>query len=217
MKNIPDMPTSSSSNVDENPVNINNDVVIIKIEANKSDDDNLSGFPLLSPLFFIIFEIKSKLMKEKTIDYILRATWQAVSRMYNEEAQNFGASMATGFALLSMDKDNGTPSTSLGPKMGMEATSLTRTLKSMEDKGLIIRKKNPEDGRGVLIYLTDFGREKRELSRNTVLRFNETVKKHVSEEKLKHFTEVTDIINELIIEKKIFSTKENTTDQKINR
>lgn len=153
-------------------------------------------------------------MKEKTIDYILRATWQAVSRMYNEEAQNFGASMATGFALLSMDKDKGTPSTSLGPKMGMEATSLTRTLKSMEDKGLIIKKKNPDDGRGVLIYLTDFGREKRELSRNTVLKFNETVKKHVSEEKLKHFTEVTDIINELILEKKIFSNSENTTDQK---
>jgi DNA-binding MarR family transcriptional regulator len=154
------------------------------------------------------------MMKEKTIDYILRATWQAVSRMYNDEAQNFGASMATGFALLSMDKDKGTPSTSLGPKMGMEATSLTRTLKSMEEKGLIIRKKNPDDGRGVLIYLTDFGREKRELSRNTVLRFNETVKKHVSEEKLKHFTEVTDIINELILEKKIYSNSENTTDQK---
>ena len=134
--------------------------------------------------------------------------------MYNEEAQNFGASIATGFALLSMDKDKGTPSTSLGPKMGMEATSLTRTLKSMEDKGLIIRKKNPDDGRGVLIYLTDFGREKRELSRNTVLKFNDTVKKHVSEEKLKHFTEVTDIINDLIIEKKIFSTRENTTDKK---
>jgi DNA-binding MarR family transcriptional regulator len=134
--------------------------------------------------------------------------------MYNDEAQNFGASMATGFALLSMDKDKGTPSTSLGPKMGMEATSLTRTLKSMEDKGLIIRKKNPDDGRGVLIYLTDFGREKRELSRNTVLKFNDTVKKHISEEKLKHFTEVTDIINDLIIEKKIFSNRENTSDQK---
>jgi DNA-binding MarR family transcriptional regulator len=134
--------------------------------------------------------------------------------MYNDEAQNFGASMATGFALLSMDKDKGTPSTSLGPKMGMEATSLTRTLKSMEDKGLIIRKKTPDDGRGVLIYLTDFGREKRELSRNTVLKFNDTVKKHISEEKLKHFTEVTDIINDLILEKKIYSNRENTTDQK---
>ena len=65
--------------------------------------------------------------------------------------------------------------------------------------------------------LSNFAVEKRELSRNTVLKFNETVKKHVSEEKLKHFTEVTDIINELILEKKIYNNKENTTDQKINR
>ena len=143
-------------------------------------------------------------MKDKTIDYILRATWQAVSRMYNEEAQKYGATMATGFALLSMDKDKGTPSTSLGPKMGMEATSLTRTLKSMEEKGLIIRKKNPVDGRGVLIYLTEFGKEKRELSKSTVLKFNDAVKQNVSAEKLLHFMEVSETINELISEKKIF-------------
>ncbi|MES2574869.1 MAG: MarR family transcriptional regulator [Bacteroidota bacterium] len=143
-------------------------------------------------------------MKDKTIDYVLRATWQAIARMYNEEASNYGATMATGFALLSMDKDKGTPSTTLGPRMGMEATSLTRTLKSMEEKGLIIRKKNPYDGRGVLIYLTEFGKEKRELSKNTVLKFNETVKQNVSAEKLQHFMEVSEIINELITEKKIF-------------
>ncbi|HEY6142021.1 MAG TPA: MarR family transcriptional regulator [Flavobacterium sp.] len=143
-------------------------------------------------------------MKDKTIDYILRATWQAVARMYNEEASKYGATMATGFALLNIDKDKGTPSTTLGPKMGMEATSLTRTLKSMEEKGLIIRKKNPYDGRGVLIYLTEFGKEKRELSKNTVLKFNETIRQNVSEEKLLHFMEVSEIINELITEKKIF-------------
>lgn len=143
-------------------------------------------------------------MKDKTIDYILRATWQAVARMYNEEASNYGATMATGFALLSIDKDKGTPSTALGPKMGMEATSLTRTLKTMEEKGLIVRKKNPYDGRGVLIYLTEFGKEKRELSKETVLKFNEAVKQNVSEEKLQNFIEVAEIINELITEKKIF-------------
>lgn len=143
-------------------------------------------------------------MKDKTIDYILRATWQAVARMYNDEASNYGATMSTGFALLSIDKEGGTPSTTLGPKMGMEATSLTRTLKSMEEKGLIYRKPNPEDGRGVLIYLTEFGKEKRELSKNTVLKFNETVKKHISEEQFQHFMEVSEIINELINEKKIF-------------
>ena len=38
--------------------------------------------------------------------------------------------------------------------MGMEATSLSRTLKSLEEKKLIERKPNPIDGRSVLIYLT---------------------------------------------------------------
>ncbi|BCY29296.1 MarR family winged helix-turn-helix transcriptional regulator [Flavobacterium okayamense] len=144
-------------------------------------------------------------MKDKTIDYILRSTWQAVARMYNEEASKYGATMATGFTLLSIDRDKGTPSTALGPKMGMEATSLTRTLKSMEEKGLIIRKKNPEDGRGVLIHLTKEGLEKRELSKTTVLKFNDTIRDNISEEKLLHFMEVADIINDLISDKKIFT------------
>jgi DNA-binding MarR family transcriptional regulator len=143
-------------------------------------------------------------MKDKTIDYIIRATWQAISRMYNEEATKYGATMATGFTLLSIDKEEGTPSTALGPKMGMEATSLTRTLKNMEEKGLIYKKPNPYDGRGVLIFLTEFGKEKRELSKSTVLLFNEAVKKNVSSEKLQHFMEVSEIINELIAEKKIY-------------
>lgn len=143
-------------------------------------------------------------MKEKTIDYILRATWQAVSRMYNEEASKFDGSMSIGFALLSIDKEDGTPSTAISSRMGMEATSLTRTLKTLEEKGLIIRKKNPEDGRGVLIYLTDLGKEMRAQSKLTVLKFNETIKNNIPEEKLNHFIEVADTINELISEKKIF-------------
>lgn len=147
-------------------------------------------------------------MKDKTIDYVLRTTWLAVQKMYNEEALKFESTMATGFALLNIDPDKGTPSTSLGPKMGMEATSLSRILKTMEERGLIARKPNPDDGRGVLIHLTDFGKEKREYSRDRVLKFNDTVKKEVSEEQLKHFYEVAEIINELISNKKIYNQKE---------
>jgi DNA-binding MarR family transcriptional regulator len=144
------------------------------------------------------------MMKDKTIDYMLRSTWQAVSRMYNEEAAKFEGSMAIGFALLSIDKEDGTPSSYISNRMGMEPTSLTRTLKALEDKGLIVRKKNPDDGRGVLIYLTPEGKEKRELSKSTVLKFNETIRKHISEEKLNHFIEVAETINDLIAEKKVF-------------
>jgi len=149
-------------------------------------------------------------MKEKTIDYVLRATWQAVSRMYNEEAGKYGATMSIGFALLSIDRENGISSTALGPQMGMEPTSLTRTLKSMEEKGLIVRKKNPVDGRGVIIQLTKLGKEKRDLSRDTVLKFNNIIKQHVDQEKLDTFMEVADKINELIGEKMIYNNDIST-------
>ncbi len=144
-------------------------------------------------------------MKEKTIDYVLRATWMAVSKMYNEEAGKAGSTMATGFALLSIDPEKGTPSTSLGPKMGMEATSLSRILKSMEERGLIIRKKNPDDGRSVLLHLTKFGKEMREFSKGVVLKFDEAVKENVSEEDLKTFIKVANSITDLISNKKIYN------------
>ncbi|MFG6685536.1 MarR family winged helix-turn-helix transcriptional regulator [Mariniflexile sp. HNIBRBA6329] len=143
-------------------------------------------------------------MKEKTIDYILRTTWLAVQKMYNEEAAKFESTMATGFTLLSIDPEKGTPSTALGPKMGMEATSLSRILKTMEAKGLIERHPNPEDGRGVIIRLTEFGLEKRANSKEKVLIFNETIRKNISEEKLNHFYEVSDLISDMISNKKIY-------------
>lgn len=144
-------------------------------------------------------------MKEITIDYALRATWQAVARMYNEEAKKFDSTMAVGFTLLSLDPKTGTPSTALGPKMGMEATSLSRILKRMEELGLIERRPNPKDGRGVLIYLTDFGLEKRKDSKDVVLQFNETVRTNVTQEKLDGFFEVMGTINQLVSEKVIYN------------
>lgn len=144
-------------------------------------------------------------MKEKTIDYVLRATWISIAKMYNEEASKEGSTMATGFALLSIDPEEGTPSTSLGPKMGMEATSLSRTLKTMEDKGLILRKKNPEDGRSVLIYLTDFGKEMRDYSKKVVLTFDEAVRREIPDKDLEKFLEVAQKIMDLVHSRKIYS------------
>ena len=115
--------------------------------------------------------------------------------------------MATGFALISIDPEEGTPSTALGPKMGMEATSLSRTLKSMEQKGLIERKPNPEDGRGVLIHLTPFGKEMREFSKQVVLGFDEAVQKNVSKEELQTFRKVANTIIELVNSKKIYDSE----------
>lgn len=132
-------------------------------------------------------------MRKKTIDAALRSTWNAVSKMYNREASKFDSTMATGFALLNIEP-NGTPSTSLGPKLGMESTSLSRLLNSMEKKNLIKRIANPADGRGVLILLTPFGKKKRDDSRAIVLDFNQLIEKQLSELQIKHFFEVADCV-----------------------
>ena len=139
-----------------------------------------------------------------TIDALYRAAWQAIAKMYNEEAAKHETSMATGLALLSIDPVHGTPSTAIAPKMGMEATSLSRTLKTLENKGLILREPNPDDGRSVLLKLTTAGLEKRDLSKSFVLKFNERVAQHVDAKKLETFREVSEIIIELIQSKNIY-------------
>ena len=144
--------------------------------------------------------------KDKSIDHQLRATWQAVAKMYNEQAVKHDSTMATAFVLLNIDADNGTPSTSLGPLMGMEPTSLSRILKNMEDKGAICREKNPDDGRSVIIKLTKYGKEMREVSKGHVFQFNNKVRENVTEEEIACFFKVTSTINKLIADKKIYQT-----------
>jgi DNA-binding MarR family transcriptional regulator len=146
-------------------------------------------------------------MKGKTIDYILRSTWIAVAKMYNEEAAIKNSTMTTGFTLLSIDPEKGTPSTALGPKMGVESTSLSRTLKSMEERQLIRREKNPNDGRSVIIHLTDFGIEMRNFSKEVVLGFDQAVKENIEEDELNTFIKVAEKIQDMISQNTIYKNK----------
>jgi DNA-binding MarR family transcriptional regulator len=145
-------------------------------------------------------------MKHKTIDHILRSVWMSVSKMYQEEAAKLDSTMATGFTLISIDPEHGSPSTALGPKMGMEATSLSRLLKSMEARELISRKPHPEDGRSVLICLTDFGQQMREYSKEIVLGFDQIVRQKINETELKTFLKVAETIMELSQNSTAFSS-----------
>lgn len=141
---------------------------------------------------------------EETIDFTIRSTWHKISRMYNVQAAEYGVSMATGMVLLNIDIKNGTPSTKLGPKMGMESRSLTRTLKMLEDQGIIYRKSDDSDKRKVRICLTDLGIEKRELSKEKVLKFNHHLRQNISQKELDGFFGVMNKMNELIDNNNIF-------------
>src|SRR5699024_8963189 len=81
--------------------------------------------------------------------------------------------------------------------------SVSRTLKSMEKRGLIERRPNPEDGRSILIYLTPYGQEMREYSKSIVHAFDSAVRENVEDKDLNTFIKVAETIIELIENKKI--------------
>jgi DNA-binding MarR family transcriptional regulator len=135
--------------------------------------------------------------REETVDHQIKAVWHAISRMYNHQAGRHAITTAIGFVLLNIHGELGTPATKIAPLLGLEARSLTRMLKTMETKKLIYREQDPLDKRSVRIFLTELGKEKKEVSRETVLLFNNRVRENISGYKLKIFFDVMNDIKGL--------------------
>lgn len=143
--------------------------------------------------------------RDETVDYNIKATWHAIYRMYNQQALKNNITTSIGFVLLNIDSETGTPATKIAPLLGLEARSLTRMLKSMEDKNLIYKQQDPVDKRLVRVFLTEEGKVKKEISRKTVIKFNKVVNSNLNKDKMAIFFDVLHQINYLIDGKKIFS------------
>ena len=139
---------------------------------------------------------------EETVCFNIKSSWHAISKMYNMLGLDHELSSAVGFVLLNIDPKDGTPATKIAPIMGMEAGSLSRILKSLEERGWIKRTADKQDKRMVRIMLTKLGLEKRELSKKVVVYFNLFVQENIGEQKLKIFFEVIDKINNVAKDQK---------------
>ena len=134
---------------------------------------------------------------EETIDFHIRWAWYNISRMYNIKAGKFGGSMAIGYTLLNIDKQ-GTPSTKLAPKMGMEPRSLTRMIKQLDESGLIKKQSDKNDKRLVKIFLTDKGKQVRSKARDVVISFNNEIQDQIDAKELATCLSVLNKVNDLI-------------------
>jgi len=142
------------------------------------------------------------------IDLDVRLTWHKMSRMYNQTANTYGISMPIGFILLHIDRE-GTRSTQLGPRMGMEPTSLSRTLKTMEEKGFIRREEDASDKRAVRVFLTEEGLKARYIARDVVFEFNNKILQRISKKHLDIFQNVISEIQQIIDEEADGSSAES--------
>ncbi|MBL7964411.1 MAG: winged helix-turn-helix transcriptional regulator [Flavobacteriales bacterium] len=140
---------------------------------------------------------------EETIDFPIRRVWSRISRLYNTEAAKYGGSMAVGQILLNIEPE-GTPSTKLGPKMGMESRSLVRTLQTMEEAGLIKRVPCKADKRVVRMHLTAKGKQMRDVSRDTVIKFNEAVQSRFTPSQLNNFRTVMAELDRILEQEQLF-------------
>lgn len=147
--------------------------------------------------------MKKKMRREETVDYMIKAAWHAIARMYNQQAAKHDITMSMGFVLLNIHSE-GTPATKIAPLMGLEARSLSRLLKTMEEKGLIYREADASDGRKVRIFLTREGRKKKEKARETVLRFNEAITTAIEAKRLNAFFAVLEDIQRVIEKNNIY-------------
>lgn len=136
--------------------------------------------------------------REETVDYNIKATWHAIARMYNAEASKYNLTVSVGYILLNIDIEEGTPATKIAPLLGLEARSITRTLRNMETEGFIYKVQDTKDRRFFRIFLTEKGKEAREKSRQTVKSFNKAITSNISEDELNSFFKVIGKINTII-------------------
>lgn len=141
-----------------------------------------------------------QVMADRLVINKLRSSWFQIYKLYNEMAADHDGTMSMAFVLLAINEEGGTPVTHIAPRMGMEPNSLSRLLKSMEEKKLIDKKRDPDDKRVALVCLTPLGKDKRDIALKAVFRLERAIVKNLDEEKLKAFFEVADQIPQAIDE-----------------
>jgi len=137
----------------------------------------------------------------ETVDSKLKTAWQTVSRMYNNEAALHDATIAMAHFLLNVDSHEGSFASDIAPQLGMESTSLSRIIASLESKRLITRKVDKTDKRKIKITLTKKGKEQKELAKNIVRNFNHLVEVKIGKERVDDFFKTIDEIIELAEER----------------
>ena len=143
----------------------------------------------------------------ETVDYHVKFLWHSISNLYNQIAQEFDLTQATGYALLNIDSTQGIAATRIAPLMGMKATSLSRMLKKMESDDLIYKKKCGNDWRSVKIHLTKKGEEKKKIARKVVIEFNEYMIDSIDKSDLKKYFDTMQSITEITEEYKNLKLK----------
>jgi DNA-binding MarR family transcriptional regulator len=128
----------------------------------------------------------------------IRSSWIEIFKFYNEQNSKEIGTLSTAFVLMTINEKFGTQVTKIAPRMGMEPNSLSRLLKSLEEKELVFKRKDIKDKRKVYICLTENGLKLRNIAAERLFSLEKNIKDKISPTDLSSFYKVTDAISEII-------------------
>ena len=137
----------------------------------------------------------------------IRSSWIELFKFYNDQASKEGGTLSMAFVLLTINEKYGTPVTKIAPRMNMEPNSLSRLLKSLEEKGFISKRKDLTDKRKVYICLTKSGLKLRDKASEKLFALEKIIKSKISNTELTSFFNVLDYISEILESEKKISYK----------
>ena len=128
----------------------------------------------------------------------IRSSWIELFKFYNDQASKEGGTLSMAFVLLTINEKYGTPVTKIAPRMNMEPNSLSRLLKSLEEKGFISKRKDLSDKRKVYICLTKSGLKLRDKASEKLFALEKIIKSKISNTELTSFFNVLDHISDIL-------------------
>ena len=128
----------------------------------------------------------------------IRSSWIEIFKFYNEQNSKEIGTLSTAFVLMTINEKFGTQVTKIAPRMGMEPNSLSRLLKSLEEKEFVFKRKDTKDKRKVYICLTENGLKLRNIAAERLFSLEKSIKDKISTTDLSAFYKVTGAISEII-------------------
>jgi DNA-binding MarR family transcriptional regulator len=129
---------------------------------------------------------------------LIKNTWQKLNRYYDQRLAVHDLTVQKALLLLEISPESGESPKSLAAGLDLESSSMTGLLDRLEKKGFIERRRDPDDRRGILIYLTPTGLAARETVRALVEELDRRLQEALSGEDVKSFRRMMAIINKQV-------------------
>ncbi len=92
------------------------------------------------------------------LPYLLNRAGARIASAFTEEVRTLGATLQMWRVLAALQEQDGRRMGDLSATTSIEVSTLTRLVDSMEDKGLVARRRDAADARAVTLHVTSAGR-----------------------------------------------------------